>query len=145
MGIRLANETDFRLGRISVCPSQSRITASGAVTRIEPRMMQVLVALAQASETTVARSELIERCWGGLIVSTDALNRVIARLRRLLDEAGGGFAIETLPRIGYRLAAAGPPAVARVGAVAAALAAEPSAPAEQLQELYRRALHGLLA
>ena len=105
--------------------------------------MQVLVALAQASAATVARSELIERCWGGLVVSPDALNRVIARLRRVLDEGGGGFAIETLPRIGYRLAAASPLAVATAGPAAAALAVEAPAPAKILQELYRRALHGL--
>ena len=140
--MRLADEADFAVGAIIARPSQSRIVANGKITRIEPRMMQVLVALTQARGATVARGELIDRCWGGLALSNDALNRVIARLRRVLHEAAAGEEIETLPKIGYRLvaaAAAGTPAVTlEPGGLPAAMLAE-----NQLAELYRRALHGL--
>jgi hypothetical protein len=54
---------------------------------------------------------LIESCWGGRIVGEDAINRCIGRLRRLAETFDGGFSIETLARVGYRLneAAAGAP------------------------------------
>ncbi|HLY80015.1 MAG TPA: hypothetical protein VKQ70_11605, partial [Caulobacteraceae bacterium] len=52
----------------------------------------------------VTRDDLIASCWGGLAIGDDAINRCIGRLRKLGDEEiPGAFAIETLPRIGYRL------------------------------------------
>ncbi len=75
----------------------------GAERRIiEPRIMQVLVALARRRGEVVSRSELIDACWGGRIVGEDAINRGIAGVRRL-SEASGAFQIETVPRVGYRL------------------------------------------
>ena len=70
--------------------------------------MQLLVALAQAEGQAVSRDELLTRCWEGVIVSDHAINRVIARLRKTLQAAGGGFRIETLPKVGYRLVRAAP-------------------------------------
>lgn len=137
--IQLADEPDFAVGSITARPSQSRIIAQGKVSQIEPRMMQVLVALAQANSGTVARRELIERCWGGIAVSDDALNRVVARLRQMLEQTAAGAKIETLPRIGYRLlpsvGESPPPAAPPVSALPLV--------GGHVQELYRRALHGL--
>lgn len=66
--------------------------------------MQVLVVLAGARGEVVSRDELVRRCWDGRIVGDDAINRVIARLRRLGDgPAQGSFAIETIVKVGYRL------------------------------------------
>lgn len=104
-------------------------------------MMQVLVALAQAKGSTVARGELIERCWGGLAVSDDALNRVVARLRKTLEQTAAGPSIETLPRIGYRLIDASLTIAAEASTVV--LKPPTQLAGNQLQELYRRALHGL--
>ena len=47
--------------------------------------MEVLVALKRADGRVVSREELIEVCWGGRIVSEDAVQRCIARLRRLFE------------------------------------------------------------
>ena len=65
--------------------------------------MQALVALANSGGRTVSRQELIEQCWGGVVVGRDAVNRVISILRRLSARSDGAFRIETLARIGYRL------------------------------------------
>jgi len=71
---------------------------------IEPRVMQVLVALARASGETVSRDELIDSCWEGRAVSEDAIHRVISQLRKLGGgPAGGAFEIETVTKVGYRL------------------------------------------
>ena len=103
MPIRLAAESDFAIGALQVRPSRGEVECGDAVSRLEPRLMQVLIALAQADGETVSRDELIARCWGGTIVSPDAINRVISLLRRLLATSAPGARLETLPRIGYRL------------------------------------------
>jgi TolB-like protein/DNA-binding winged helix-turn-helix (wHTH) protein/tetratricopeptide (TPR) repeat protein len=104
----LAHESEFRLGRTQVRPSILQVQCDGQPAQsLEPRVMQVLVVLAQARGEVVARSELIDRCWDGRVVGDNAINRVISRLRQLAaGAAGGDFEIETIPRVGYRLKAA---------------------------------------
>jgi adenylate cyclase len=102
--IDLAREADLRLGSALVRPSLSEVVAANQTIRLQPRVMQVLVALARAAGEVVSRDELLASCWGGLVIGDDAINRCIGRLRRLSEEeAPGAFTIGTLPRIGYRL------------------------------------------
>jgi DNA-binding winged helix-turn-helix (wHTH) protein len=100
--IVLANEPDFRLGGLQVSPGRRQILAGPAAETLQPRVMQVFVALAVRRGDVVSRDELMARCWGGFAVSDDAIHRCIARLRRLA-ESHGGFSLETIPRVGYRL------------------------------------------
>jgi tetratricopeptide (TPR) repeat protein len=65
--------------------------------------MQVLVVLADAADQVVTRETLFNRCWGGVYVSDDSLNRAVAAVRRAAANVGGNFQIETIPRTGYRL------------------------------------------
>lgn len=70
--------------------------------------MQVLVALHQASPEVLSRDDLITQCWEGRIVGDDAMNGAIKKLRRLSGTARDPFfSIQTIPRVGYRLAAPG--------------------------------------
>ena len=72
---------------------------------LEPRVMQVLVALLRAEGRIVSRDELLSTCWPGVLVGEDALNRVMGRLRRLTGGiAAGAFKIETVTKVGNRLA-----------------------------------------
>ena len=64
--------------------------------------MQVLVALARRRGAVVPRDELVSECWAGRVVGDDAISRCIIRLRRVAEKHGG-FAVETIPRVGYRL------------------------------------------
>src|SRR5206468_41417 len=68
----------------------------------EPRVMQVLVALAKADGGIVTRDELLESCWNGAVVGEDAIDRVIGRIRRLAERFEG-FRLETVTKVGYRL------------------------------------------
>lgn len=69
--------------------------------------MQVLIVLAEAAGAVVSRDELIQRCWDGRAVSEDAINRCIGQLRRLAKSCDEPcFAIECIPRVGYRLVVA---------------------------------------
>jgi TolB-like protein len=102
--VDLAREPDFTLGQARVRPSAYEVEVSGETIRLQPRVMQVLVALTRAEGAIVSRDLLVQSCWGGLAVGEDAINRCIQRLRRLSETgAPGAFRIETLPRIGYRL------------------------------------------
>lgn len=115
--IVLAHAAPFVIGALAVRPATRTVARGGVETVIEPRVMQVLVALAEAQGAVLSRDELVERCWDGRIVGDDAINRVLARLRALAQDIGGDvFRIETITRVGYRLVplgdAAAEPAVA---------------------------------
>ena len=127
--IRLSAEPDFALGDVAVHPSLLEMTRGGHRQPVEPRVMQVLVALARAGGAVVSRDELIQRCWEGRVVGDAAINRCIFRLRELADAGGGSpsFQIETIPRVGYRLIAQEPaPAAAAVATASAAVTAKPN-------------------
>ncbi|NML06936.1 winged helix-turn-helix domain-containing protein [Sphingomonas sp. G-3-2-10] len=96
---------ELRLGGVRALPSLRTLKRDdGAEEVIEPRVMQVLVALAEAGGAVVTREMLTQRCWEGRVVGEDAINRVISRLRRSADGfCGGAFRIETVTKVGYRL------------------------------------------
>ncbi len=103
--IDLAHEEPFRLGRLTVRPQLRQIVRDdGAEEVVEPRVMQVLVALARADGAILSRDDLTRCCWEGRVVGEDAINRVISRLRRVAEGIGGSdFRIETITKVGYRL------------------------------------------
>jgi len=109
----LAARPDFTLGLTAVSPSSRTIAGPGGTIDVEPRVMQVLVVLAEAAGQVVTRGTLFDRCWGGVYVGDDSLNRTIGAIRKIAaDIAGGSFEIETIPRTGYRLTGAAPNLVA---------------------------------
>ena len=105
--IRLAAEPDFALGDLAIHPSVREVVRGGERQQVEPRVMQVLVALARAGGAVVSRDALISRCWDGRVVGEAAINRCIFKLRELADAGEGrsSFHIETIARVGYRLEA----------------------------------------
>ena len=48
------------------------------------------------------KEELLEGVWRDTFVTPNALTRVIAQLRKALDDAQEARVIETVPRKGYR-------------------------------------------
>ncbi|HEX8413670.1 MAG TPA: winged helix-turn-helix domain-containing protein, partial [Sphingomicrobium sp.] len=110
--IDLAKCATFRLGGVEVRPSFRQLVRiqDGQEEIVEPRIMQVLVTLAEARGEIVTRDDLIRRCWEGRIVGEDAINRAVSRVRRLPEGiAKGSFHIETLNKVGYRLLIDGAP------------------------------------
>lgn len=100
--IDLARRTAFRIGEVEVRPATLELVAGDQRHSLEPRLMQVLVTLADAGGEPLTRTRLTELCWEGRIVGDDAMNRVIYRLRAVA-RATGAFDIETIAKIGYRL------------------------------------------
>ncbi len=68
--------------------------------------MQLLVALHRAQGGVVTKGELVELCWDGRVVGEDAINRVVSRLRSASGKIGQPFRVETITKVGYRLAPA---------------------------------------
>lgn len=101
--IDLGQEPDRCLGALAIRPRAGCIGTGDRTVRLEPRLMQVLIALADTAPEVATRQELSSRAWGGVVVGDDALNRCIARLRRALADLGAGLTIETVPKLGYRL------------------------------------------
>jgi len=80
--IDLAHEAPFALGRVVVRPAKLEAVAGERREVLEPRIMQVLVALARRRGEVVSREDLIQSCWAGRIVGEDSIHRCISRLRR---------------------------------------------------------------
>jgi TolB-like protein/DNA-binding winged helix-turn-helix (wHTH) protein len=103
--IDLASEPDFRLGGVAVRPSRLEAEGLGLSRTLQPRVMQVLVALAHPTLGVVSHDELIRRCWGGLAVDEGAVRRCIGQLRKLAAQwPEPPFVIETIGGVGYQLA-----------------------------------------
>jgi adenylate cyclase len=103
--VSLAQAAAVRLGALSIEPDARRVAHDdGREEFLQPRVMQVLVALLRAEGRIVSREELFASCWPGVVVGEDALSRVIGRLRRLADDLGAeAFKLETITKVGYRL------------------------------------------
>jgi adenylate cyclase len=103
--IHLAREPAIRLGALVIEPALRRVAHDdGREEIVEPRVMQVLVALLRTAGGILTRDDLLASCWHGVVVGEDAITRVLSRLRRLADGIGDGqFKLETLTKVGYRL------------------------------------------
>ncbi len=103
--VPLAHRQPVIVGPLTIEPALRRISdGTGRSRKIEPLVMQVLLALVSADGATLSRDDLITACWEGRIVSDDAVNRVMSRLRRIFaDLAGEAVMLETVAKVGYRL------------------------------------------
>ncbi len=85
-------------------PLEGRITGPDGVNRLQPKTMDVLLALAERRGGVVTREELLEQVWGGRAMSDDPLTRCIGDLRRALgDQRDEPVYIETIHKRGYKL------------------------------------------
>lgn len=101
----------FTLAGVRVEPDRNVLTGAGAPVRVEPKVMDVLVALAAAGGDVVSREALIDSVWAIDFGGDESVSRAVSLLRKALKEAGlGEDAIETVTKRGYRLAIAPAPA-----------------------------------
>lgn len=108
MSRSLATQPPFRLGIVEVRPAERLVVCGQKRVILEPRAMQVLVVLANASGRVVSRDTLVRTCWSGRAVSEDALYRIISKLRRLPEAFDAeAFTLQTFSKVGYKLCPAG--------------------------------------
>ena len=97
----------FLLDGLTVSPPEGSVTGLAGQEKLDPKVMDVLVMLAEHAGRVVLREDLLAKLWPGAVVTDDALSRCIYELRRQLAQAGGDeqlkALIETVPKRGYRL------------------------------------------
>ena len=102
--VRASPLQGFRIGDWMVEPMLSRINGPSGSAHLEPRAMDVLVALAQRAGELVSRDDLIAAVWKHPHVTDEALSRCISILRHVLsDDQDEPRYIETVRKRGYRL------------------------------------------
>ncbi|HEX7174892.1 MAG TPA: winged helix-turn-helix domain-containing protein, partial [Pyrinomonadaceae bacterium] len=99
---------DFRVEGRLVQTRLNRVVSAdgGKVVQVQPKIMDVLVRLAERPGEVVTREELFSTVWAGTHVTEHVLARAISELRKVFDDsAQKPRVIETIPKVGYRLIA----------------------------------------
>jgi Tol biopolymer transport system component/DNA-binding winged helix-turn-helix (wHTH) protein len=96
--------TSFYLGPWLVQVELNRLSRNGQTVHLEPKVMRVLVRLAESPGVVINKEELIRSVWSDTFVTDDVLTRSISELRKAFeDDPRQPKFIETIPRSGYRL------------------------------------------
>jgi DNA-binding winged helix-turn-helix (wHTH) protein/tetratricopeptide (TPR) repeat protein len=121
---------DFRLRSWLVQPSLNTVSRNGTSIQLEPKVMSVLVCLAEHAPEPVSKEKLLQQVWPDTFVGEGVLTRSISELRRVFeDEAKEPRVIQTIAKRGYRLMAPVTPAAGKVVVVPAA--AQSAGPGDQ--------------
>lgn len=98
--------TAFFLDDLMVEPTKNLVHLSSGPQTLQPRLMDVLVALSARQGEVVSADELVELCWPDKTLGDNPVHKCIAELRRALgDDARNARFIKTVPRKGYMIVA----------------------------------------
>ena len=99
-------DVDFHVGDWLIEPNLSTVSRKGATVHLQPKVMGVLVCLAQHAGEPVSKERLLQSVWPDAFVTEDVLKHSISELRRVFDDdAQDPAIIQTIPKRGYRLVA----------------------------------------
>jgi DNA-binding winged helix-turn-helix (wHTH) protein len=99
----MSGQRPFVLGGWRVDPALGMLSREGEQTRLEPRLMDLLLLFAASSGRVIAKDEIASSVWGGRAIGDDTLAAAVSRLRSALGETKEKRFIETLPKRGYRM------------------------------------------
>ncbi|GAB5518647.1 MAG: hypothetical protein RhofKO_08980 [Rhodothermales bacterium] len=81
-----------------------RVGTTAEVISLEPKVMSVLVVLAQADGRVVRREDILKTVWADVVVGDYVVHRAVSELRKALeDTTKPPQLIETIRGVGYRL------------------------------------------
>ena len=96
--------SSFWINDFNIDPEGLTLTGPMGEISLEPKVMQVLVTLAENAGQTVSRDVLMDKAWAVEFGSDESLTRAISVLRKNVgDNRGRRAVIETIPRKGYKL------------------------------------------
>ena len=97
----------YSFGPFQLDAGSRRLTHAGSPLTVPARHLDVLAALVARAGTVVSKDALVEAAWHDVAVTDNSLEQAVSVLRRALGPAPGGDSyIQTVPRQGYRFAAA---------------------------------------
>ncbi|HVS62240.1 MAG TPA: winged helix-turn-helix domain-containing protein [Thermoanaerobaculia bacterium] len=100
------DRSPFEVAGATVRPELNRVDLDGGTHVVEPKVMEVLLLLAEEPGEVRTREEILDRVWAQTAVTDDVLTRSVGELRRLLgDDSKQPRVIETIRKRGYRLIA----------------------------------------
>ena len=95
-----------QIGAWRVDPALDEISKDGQTTKLEPKMMQLLLCLAAHAGQVVSVEQLLDEVWKDVVVTPDSVYHAVAALRRILgDDRKDPSYIANVMRRGYRLIA----------------------------------------
>jgi eukaryotic-like serine/threonine-protein kinase len=93
----------FRFGEWEVSRTGNSLRRGDEQLQMEPRAMDVLVALCSRANEVISNDELLLACWGSTVYGDNPVHKTITQLRRLLgDNAANPSYIQTIRKRGYR-------------------------------------------
>mgnify|MGYP000433100729 CR=1 FL=1 len=96
----------FFINQYRVDMLRSQIIDQNDIQAMEPRVLKVLLLLAENQDQVVTHQEILDTVWPDMVVAPNAIQRCIVQLRKALnDDAKNQHVIVTHPKIGYRLVA----------------------------------------
>lgn len=94
------DEPTLRFGRFELDPRRGTLHAGGREISLRPKTFALLLHLASRPGQLIAKSDLMDAVWPGVVVGDDSLTQCVGELRSALGEPG---LVKTVPRRGYRL------------------------------------------
>lgn len=83
---------------------QIRLLRHGKEINAEPKVLELLSLFIKQPDNIISRQDILDAIWPNSLVTDNAINKLIANLRKLLgDEVKNPRYIQTVPKRGYRL------------------------------------------
>jgi DNA-binding winged helix-turn-helix (wHTH) protein len=93
----------FAFGDHELDEDRFELRCAGEAVRVQPKVLELLLHLVRHAERVVAKDELLEAVWPGVIVTDSSLARAVSLARRAIGDPGDGLgSIATVARRGYR-------------------------------------------
>lgn len=97
---------DFRIGGWDVYPQQNLLKSPEQTKTLEPKVMDVLVFLAERQGEVVSRQQILDAVWREVVVGDEVVSRAVSLLRTELgDDQKDPRYLKTISKRGYCLIA----------------------------------------
>jgi eukaryotic-like serine/threonine-protein kinase len=96
----------FYIGAWQVTPSTNSLRRGDILKQLEPKAMDVLIALCKQQGQVLSADEIVDLCWGNIDVGDNPVHKAINQLRKAFDDKPSAPTyIETIRKRGYRIIA----------------------------------------